>query len=94
MNGAFAAAVRVFSDDRAARDAMLAPAGHDAVPDVVRALAYRPELFGEAFSPYQFRQARILEFPAYATFAQSFANTIPYSEDIGFLARLGGPARL
>jgi aminopeptidase N len=43
------------------------------------------EMFGERFSPYQFRQARILEFPAYASFAQSFANTIPYSESIGFI---------
>ena len=42
-------------------------------------------LFSEQFSPYQFRQARILEFPSYANFAQSFANTIPYSENIGFL---------
>jgi aminopeptidase N len=41
--------------------------------------------FSEKFSPYQFRQARILEFPSYATFAQSFANTIPYSEAIGFI---------
>jgi hypothetical protein len=38
------------------------------------------------FSPYQFRQLRILEFPGYATFAQSFANTIPFSEAIGFIA--------
>jgi aminopeptidase N len=37
------------------------------------------------FSPYQFRQVRILEFPDYAEFAQSFANTIPYSEGIGFI---------
>ena len=51
-------------------------------------------LFGEQFSPYQFRQARILEFPSYARFAQSFANTIPYSEDIGFLARLGDPDKI
>jgi aminopeptidase N len=36
------------------------------------------------FSPYQFRQARVLEFPNVAQFAQSFANTIPYSEGIGF----------
>jgi ABC-2 type transport system permease protein len=42
-------------------------------------------LFSERFSPFQFKQARILEFPAYATFAQSFANTIPYSEAIGFI---------
>lgn len=38
------------------------------------------------FSPFQFRQLRILEFPAYGTFAQSFANTIPFSEGIGFIA--------
>ncbi|KAA1247636.1 M1 family aminopeptidase [Aquimarina sp. RZ0] len=29
---------------------------------------------------------RIVEFPAYATFAQSFATTIPYSENFGFVA--------
>jgi len=40
------------------------------------------------FSPYQFRQLRILEFPRYQTFAQSFANTVPYSEGIGFIADL------
>lgn len=38
------------------------------------------------FSPYQHRQVRILEFPRYATFAQSFPNTIPFSEGIGFIA--------
>ena len=43
------------------------------------------QLFSQKFSPFQFRQARILEFPAYAGFAQSFANTIPYSESIGFI---------
>ena len=42
-------------------------------------------LFSEIFSPYQFRQLRILEFPAYASFAQSFANTVPFSEAIGFI---------
>ena len=31
---------------------------------------------------------RILEFPGYATFAQPFPNTIPYSESIGFIADL------
>jgi aminopeptidase N len=42
-------------------------------------------LFSERFGPFQFKQARILEFPAYANFAQSFANTVPYSEAIGFV---------
>jgi hypothetical protein len=40
------------------------------------------------FTPYQHKQVRILEFPNYATFAQSFANTIPFSESIGFIADL------
>ncbi len=40
------------------------------------------------YAPYQFRQLRILEFPRYATFAQSFPNTVPYSEAIGFIARV------
>lgn len=48
------------------------------------ALAYCTEAFG----PYQHRQARILEFPRYQTFAQSFPNTIPYSEGVGFIARV------
>jgi ABC-2 type transport system permease protein len=43
------------------------------------------DYFQANFSPYQFRQARILEFPAYARFAQAFANTMPYSEAIGFV---------
>ncbi|WP_296594818.1 M1 family aminopeptidase [Phenylobacterium sp.] len=37
------------------------------------------------FSPYQFHQARIVEFPDYERFAQAFANTMPYSEGIGFV---------
>lgn len=40
------------------------------------------------FTPYQFHQLRILEFPNYQQFAQSFATTIPYSESIGFIADL------
>ena len=40
------------------------------------------------FAPYQHRQVRIVEFPRYAGFAQSLPNTIPYSESIGFIARL------
>ena len=40
------------------------------------------------FGPYQHQQVRILEFPRYARFAQSLPNTIPYSEAIGFIARV------
>ncbi len=40
------------------------------------------------FAPYQFQQFRILEFPRYRTFAQSFPNTVPYSEALGFIQRV------
>ena len=46
------------------------------------------DYFTKNFSPYQHRQVRILEFPRYETFAQSFPNTIPYSEGIGFIAKV------
>ncbi|HEX2091586.1 MAG TPA: M1 family aminopeptidase [Longimicrobiaceae bacterium] len=46
------------------------------------------DYFTRSFGPYQHRQVRILEFPRYASFAQSFPNTIPYSEAIGFIARV------
>jgi len=46
------------------------------------------EYYTTHFSPYQYRQVRILEFPRYATFAQSFPNTIPFSEGIGFIANV------
>jgi len=44
------------------------------------------DYFTKNFGPYQFRQFRILEFPRYRSFAQSFPNTVPYSESIGFIA--------
>ncbi|MEW7851156.1 M1 family aminopeptidase [Massilia aurea] len=46
------------------------------------------DYFTTEFTPYQHRQVRILEFPNYQRFAQSFANTIPFSESIGFIADL------
>lgn len=45
------------------------------------------------FGPYQFRQLRIMEFPRYASFAQSFANTVPFSEGIGFIAKIEDPEK-
>ncbi len=47
--------------------------------------------FSSAYSPFQFHQMRILEFPDYESFAQSFANTVPFSESIGFVADLRDP---
>ncbi len=47
-------------------------------------LAYASENFG----PYMHKQARIIEFPRYASFAQAFPGTMPYSEGIGFITDL------
>ncbi|QOL26439.1 ABC transporter permease [Thalassotalea sp. LPB0316] len=49
------------------------------------------DYFTIAFGPYQHQQMRIIEFPGYRSFAQSFANTVPYSEDIGFITDLRDP---
>ncbi len=69
--------------------------GHEYNVDrILSAMKISLTMFGERFSPYQFHQVRILEFPSYASFAQSFANTIPYSEDIGFLTKLGDPEKI
>ena len=46
------------------------------------------------FGPYQFDYARIVEFPGYANFAQSFAGTIPYSEGLGFIADTRDPDKI
>ncbi len=46
------------------------------------------DYYTKNFSPYQHHQVRILEFPRYSSFAQAFPNTIPYSESIGFIAKV------
>jgi hypothetical protein len=43
------------------------------------------------FTPYQYRQMRIMEFPRYAAFAQSFPNTVPYSESFAWLGDFSDP---
>ncbi len=69
--------------------------GHDwNVDRMLRALKVGLDYDQANFSPYQFRQVRILEFPAYADFAQSFANTIPYSENLGWIIDTRNPDKL
>ncbi|AKC87709.1 ABC transporter permease/M1 family aminopeptidase [Pseudoxanthomonas suwonensis] len=58
------------------------------VPRMIDSTKKSLDYFSRNFSPYQFRQFRILEFPGYQQFAQAFAGTIPYSEAIGFIADL------
>ena len=68
------------------------PHAHN-VQRMLDAMKVSLDVFSEKFSPYQFRQLRVLEFPAYASFAQSFANTVPYSESIGFIQNFKDESR-
>jgi aminopeptidase N len=60
---------------------------HDTnVERMLTALGSSLDYYRANFGPYQFPHARIVEFPGYASFAQAFAGTMPYSESIGFVA--------
>ena len=52
---------------------------------MIRAVKKGLEYFSREFSPYQHKQFRIIEYSRPRTFAQSFPNTIPYSESLGFI---------
>jgi ABC-2 type transport system permease protein len=69
--------------------------GHELNVDrMLDALAGALDYYQANFGPYQFKQARIIEFPGYDTFAQAFANTMPYSEAIGFIADNSDPSKI
>jgi aminopeptidase N len=61
------------------------------VDRMIKAAEAGLDYFQANFGPYQFRQFRFIEFPDYQTFAQSFANTVPWSEGLGFIADLRKP---
>ncbi|MFM9829330.1 MAG: M1 family aminopeptidase, partial [Sphingomonas sp.] len=61
------------------------------VDRMLKAMQLSLNYYRQNFGPYQFDYARIIEFPGYATFAQAFAGTIPYSEGIGFIADTRDP---
>lgn len=60
------------------------------VAGVKDSLAY----YSRAFGPYQYRQLRIIEFPSYQTLARAYPNTIPFSEDIGFVSDQTDPNQI
>lgn len=61
--------------------------GHEFdLDEMMRSMKASLDYCSANFSPYQFRQLRILEFPRYHTFAAAFANTVPFSEAIGFIS--------
>jgi ABC-2 type transport system permease protein len=61
------------------------------VPRMSQAVEASLDYCTREFGPYRHKQARIIEFPRVASFAQAFPGTMPYSESIGFIARLNRP---
>ena len=55
---------------------------------MIKATKKSLDYYSKNFGPYQHKQYRIIEFPRYQRFAQSFPNTIPFSEGIGFIAKV------
>jgi ABC-type transport system involved in multi-copper enzyme maturation permease subunit len=53
------------------------------------ALAYDTRNFG----PYPLHDLRVVEFPRYERYAQAFPGTIPFSESMGFIARVDPSSR-
>jgi ABC-type transport system involved in multi-copper enzyme maturation permease subunit len=69
--------------------------GHDwNVQKMLNAMGNALDYYRAHFGPYQFNYARIIEFPGYASFAQAFAGTMPYSESIGFNANTNDPEKI
>lgn len=60
------------------------------VPEMMKALKKSISYYVTEFGPYYHKQARIIEFPRFSSFAQAFPGTMPYSESIGFTIDLKG----
>jgi len=54
------------------------------IPLIQAALKQSLDTFTELYGPYQYDYVRVIEFP-YRSFAQAFAGTIPFSENMGFV---------
>jgi len=61
------------------------------VPKMMKSMQKSLDYFTKHFGPYAHKQARIIEFPRVASFAQAFPGTMPYSESIGFIAKMEKP---
>lgn len=58
------------------------------IKNMERSLKKSLDYYITNFGPYYHKQVRIIEFPKYDSFAQAFPGTMPYSESIGFIAKI------
>lgn len=61
------------------------------VPRMMNSMKESFAYYTKNFGPYAHKEARIIEFPRVASFAQAFPGTMPYSERIGFIANINKP---
>ncbi|HJZ65607.1 MAG TPA: M1 family aminopeptidase [Candidatus Acidoferrum sp.] len=61
------------------------------IPRMLKSIEKSLDYCARNFGPYYHKEARIIEFPRIATFAQAFPGTMPYSESIGFIANFDDP---
>ncbi|WUR14152.1 M1 family aminopeptidase [[Empedobacter] haloabium] len=63
--------------------------GHEVNLDrITRGVRDALDYYSRNFGPYQHKVLRVVEFPAYERFAQSYPNTVPFSESMGFIAKV------
>lgn len=58
---------------------------------LVKGVKHSMDYYTENYGPYQYTQMRVLEFPRYSTFAQSFPNTVPFAESFGWAGDFSDP---
>lgn len=61
------------------------PKHHYNIDRMLKSMKASLSYFSDNFSPYQYKNLKIMEFPRYSEYAQSFPNTIPFSESMGFV---------
>ncbi len=57
----------------------------------IKGVKHSMDYFSENYGAYQYSQMRILEFPRYSSFAQSFPNTVPFAESFGWVGDFSDP---
>ena len=63
--------------------------GHEYnIDSMVNSIKKSLDYFSKNFAPYQHKQMRIIEYPRYSDSAVSYPNTIPYSEESGFIVKV------
>jgi hypothetical protein len=58
------------------------------VDQMNKAIGATLDYLSEAIAPYPYSELRLVEFPRYAAFAESFPAMVPFSESLGFIGDL------